>query len=607
MNKKIYGFDKFFEKKLSLTDLKADKARGNTLVGMLKNKQKIELDSGVQIEVDKMKDPDIDGAWEDPAVAVKNLVDASGEFDILKATDYFKNMKPKDKRINKLRGNAYVPVLQDKTGKEYMLTDLKKNINFGSTGAGLRIREHESIQMIFLAKRLHDGVDYPEPTVIKERYYYPEMADTLETIVDKTSFEFGDITLKLAPGFILTEEMFAYYGGDQSWLSTFANVPNKLANQVDSKGRKVLSPNIAYTIFHVSNKEAKATSNVIFAKFKALSKMRPKPSNEAIESIEEVDEPNKKYFSRLPYPEDTPKYIKPFDRASKEEIDFSKYCPADIFIVDTNSINDLNKGIMACEDILELNTYLNDSFNDRQIIPVSLKRVGPSPNSAILIINAEEKMKLPSFHVSSFRISADINKGIGSKIMTDSKWKNNGKTIRRERNLTMDSPNTRVNNNIDGEIDGLWARHGKVSLVWIKKFIEGSDYYRKIEDLFDKYSNDEVDDKVSVEISEWKNLSDKKVEELKQILNKVQADIDLMESKSGSLKLKVRHDLGGKDIGGIQNKLISKIQSLQVIRALCGIYFISPAEVDRVVTKILLYALSVQNPGFSSPKYVRVI
>jgi hypothetical protein len=73
------------------------------------------------------------------------------------------------------------------------------------------------------------------------------------------------------------------------------------------------------------------------------------------------------------------------------------------------------------------------------------------------------------------------------------------------------------------------------------------------------------------------------------------------------LKLKVRHDLGGKDIGGIQNKLISKIQSLQVIRALCGIYFINPAELDKVVTKMLLYALSIQNPGFSSPKYVRVI
>ena len=593
MNKKIYGFEKFFEKKLSLTDLKADKARGNTLVGMLKNKQKLELDSGVQIEVDKMKDPDIDGAWEDPAVAVKNLVDASGEFDILKATDYFKNMKPKDKRINKLRGNAYVPVLQDKTGKEYMLTDLKKNINFGSTGAGLRIREHESIQMIFLAKRLHDGVDYPEPTVIKERYYYPEMADTLETIVDKTSFEFGDITLKLAPGFILTEEMFAYYGGDQSWLSTFANVPNKLANQVDSKGRKVLSPNIAYTIFHVSNKEAKATSNVIFAKFKALSKMRPKPSNESIESIEEVDEPNKKYFSRLPYPEDTPKYIKPFDRASKEEIEFSKYCPADIFIVDTNSINELNKGIESCGDILELNTYLNDSFNDRQIIPVSLKRVGPSPNSAMIIINAEEKMALPSFEVTSFRISTDADKGIGSKIMTDSKWKNNGEEVERQRNLTMDSPNTRRNNNIDGEIDGVWARHGKVSLLWIKRFIEASDYYRKIEESG-----------ADIEISVWQDLESKKVGELKQILQKVQKDIDSLESK---IEIDIRHDLGGKDIGDLENKLISKIQSLQVIRALCFIDSVNKEEVDKIVTKILLYALSIQNPGFSSPKYVRVI
>jgi len=606
MNKKIYGFDKFFEKKLELSDFKNDPVRGKTLVGKLKNKEKLALNLGGEVEIDKMKDPDIDGAWEDPSVAVKNLVDTSGEFDILKATDYFKNTKPKDKRLNKLKGNVYVPVLQDKTGKEYMLTDLKKDVNFGSTGAGLRIREHESIQMIFLAKRLSDGVDYPEADEVGGKYYYPEMAKILGTMSGKDNSKFGNIELKFAPGFVLTKEMAAYYGSDQSWLSTFTNVPNKLVNQVDSKERKVLSPNIAYTIFHVSNKEASATSNVIFAKFKALSKMRPK-TNESKNPENIIGPLPYSHFSRLSYPEDGPRYIKPFDRASKEEIDFSKYCPADIFIVDTNSINDLNKGIEQCEDIMELNTYLNDSFNDRQIIPISLKRVGPSPNSAMIIINAEDKMELPSFNVASFRISADPDKGIGAKIMTDSKWKNKGEEIERQRNLTMDSPNTRANGNIDGEIDGVWARHGKVSLLWIKKFIEGSDYYRKIEDLFDKYSNDEVDEKLSVEISDWKNLSDKKVEELKQILSKVNEDIDLMESKNGSLKLKIRHDLGGRDIGGIQNKLISKIQSLQVIRALCGIYFINPAEVDKVVTKILLYALSIQNPGFSSPKYVRVI
>jgi hypothetical protein len=598
MNKKIYGFDKFFEKKLELSDFKDDTARGNILVGKLKNKEKLALNLGGEIEVDKMKDPDIDGAWEEPEAATKNLVDDSGDFDMEKATDYFKNTKPKEQRTNKFRGNSYVPVLKDKFGKEYLLTDLKKDINFGSTGAGLRISEHESIQMIFLAKRLHDGVDYPEPETTKKgnksKYSYPEMADTLETIVGKTGFEFGNIKLKLAPGFVLTEDMFAYYGSDQSWLSTFANVPNKLANQIDSKGKKVLSPNIAYTIYHISNKESNSVPQVIKAKFSALSKMRPK-TNESTKTPDTIIGPLPySYFSRLPNQEDAPTYIKPFDRASKEEIEFSKYCPADIFIVDTNSINDLNKGISECNDILELNTYLNDSFNDRQIIPISLKRVGPSPNSAILIINAEEKMELPSFDVESFRLSADAGKGIGSKIMTNSKWKNNGEEIERQRNLTMDSPNTRKNSNIDGEIDGVWARHGKVSLLWMKKFIEGSDFYQKLHD------------RVDMEISEWQSLEKKGVVELKKIMSGIQEDIDSLKS---DMNIDIKYDLAGKEVGDLEKKLISKIQSLQVIRALCVIdkFDDTDKEVDRIVTKMLLYALSIQNPGFSSPKYVRVI
>jgi len=243
---------------------------------------------------------------------------------------------------------------------------------------------------------------------------------------------------------------------------------------------------------------------------------------------------------------------------------------------------------------LELNTYLNDSFNDRQIIPISLKRVGPSPNSAILIINAEEKMELPSFDVESFRLSADAGKGIGSKIMTNSKWKNNGEEIERQRNLTMDSPNTRKNSNIDGEIDGVWARHGKVSLLWMKKFIEGSDFYQKLHD------------RVDMEISEWQSLEKKGVVELKKIMSGIQEDIDSLKS---DMNIDIKYDLAGKEVGDLEKKLISKIQSLQVIRALCVIdkFDDTDKEVDRIVTKMLLYALSIQNPGFSSPKYVRVI
>ena len=590
MNRKIYGFDKFFEKKLDLTDLKSNKARGNTLVNKLKNKEDLELDGGGVVNVDQMKDPDIDGSWIDPGVAVDNIVDDSGEFDIVKATNYFKNMKPKAERTNKFRGNSYVPVLKDKNGKEYLLTDLKKDINFGSTGAGLRIREHESIQMIFLALRMSQNKDFPGPKIEKRgsnnKYSYPEMADILQTFVGTASFKFGNVSVDTAPGFKVTQEVCDHYCADQSWLSTFANVPNKLANQRDSKGNLILGSNRGYTIFHVSGKDANATPNVIFNRFKALSKGGGLKSEKV---------PGK-HFSRLPNAPESPKYINAFNRASKEEIEFSKYCPADIYIVDTDSIADLNAGINSCNDILELNTYLNDSFNDRQILPVSLKRVGPSPNSATIIVNAEEGMELPIFDVTSFRLSEDAEKGIGSKIMTKSLWNHGGEIIDRERNMTLDSPNTGKNSNIDGEIDGKWARHGKISLLWIKKFIEGSVFYQKLDDRFD------------IRIMEWAELQKNDLDQLKEILRGVQNDIKSLKSDSDK-KIEIRQDLGGKEIGDARGKIISKIQSLQVVKALAMIdkFDDKNTEVDEIVSKMLLYALSIQNPGFSSPKYIRVI
>lgn len=563
MNKKIYGFDKFFEKELTLTDLRsasADGTRGDTLVKKLKNKEKISLKNGEKIDIEQMKDTDIDGEWTDASVGSDNLLDDSGKFDILKATDYLKNTK----KSKAARANSYVKVFRDDdTNTEYTLSDFQKDSDFGSTGAGIRIKEHESIQMLFLAKRILQGKDYTKPTMtmasakdrktkeIKEvkRYEYPDIKEVLRSFVNTTITKIGNTDLRLAPGFKFTEQMFNHYCDDQSWLGTFCNVPNLLCNQNDNSGNPVLSNDIKYTIFHVSYKGTDSTPNIIFNQFKSLSK--------------------------------------------GQNVEFSKYCPADIYIVDTNSINTLNSGIKSCKDIFELNTYLNDSFIDRQIIPVSLKRVGPSPNSATLIINAEEGMDLPTFDVSSFRLSKDMSKGIGSKIMTNSEWIHNGKKIQRQRNLTMDSPNTGKNSNIDGEIDGVWARHGKVSLLWIRKFIEESDLYHRI---------DEVG-----RIMEWQELTKLDISELNELLKEI--ELDLADLKS-EIDIRIDYDLAGREIkGNIEKKLISKIQSLQIIRALAVIdkYDESKKEVNRIVSNMLLYALSIQNPGFSSPKYIRVI
>ncbi len=109
------------------------------------------------------------------------------------------------------------------------------------------------------------------------------------------------------------------------------------------------------------------------------------------------------------------------------------------------------------------------------------------------------------------------------------------------------------------------------------------------------------------------------MDDLKDMLDRIRMEIEKLVPE---MKVKVAYSNAGKDIGDSEKKMISKIQSLQVIRALAAIDAIDkdlngesdPAEeekreseVDRIVSNMLLYALSIKNPGFSSPKYVRVI
>ena len=222
MNKKIYGFDKFFEKGLTLTDLtgsSVDGKRGDTLVRKLKNKEKIRLNNGELVDIEQMEDPDIDGTWQDADIASDNMLDDSGKFDIVKATDYLKNTK----KSKAARVNSYVKVFKDTdTDEEYTIGDFQKDRDFGSTGAGVRIREHESIQMMFLAKRIQENVDFTAPKmtkkIVKDRitkqmkevkiYEYPEIRDILESFKNQTNFKIGNTTLYPAPGFKLTDDMF---------------------------------------------------------------------------------------------------------------------------------------------------------------------------------------------------------------------------------------------------------------------------------------------------------------------------------------------------------------------------------------------------------------
>ena len=95
---------------------------------------------------------------------------------------------------------------------------------------------------------------------------------------------------------------------------------------------------------------------------------------------------------------------------------------------------------------------------------------------------------------------------------------------------------------------------------------------------------------------------------MKELLKEIESDISRLKSQ---IDIEINYDLAGRDItGNVEKKLISKIQSLQVIRAIAIIDKHDKEkkeEVDNIVSKMLLYALSIQSQGFSSPKYIRVI
>jgi hypothetical protein len=268
-------------------------------------------------------------------------------------------------------------------------------------------------------------------------------------------------------------------------------------------------------------------------------------------------------------------------------------------MVDIDRINEIYTTMDSCSDILELNTAMNSMFDERILIPISLKRSGPSDGDTLIVVNAEHEMTLPQFSVRGMRLSNDVSKGIGTKIMTISTWNNGGQLIETERNLSIDSPNTGQNVNIDGEIDGKWARHGKISLSWMIKFIEESNLYDRVRD----YVEDQP-------INTFQDLNRLSEEELESILSSINADILSMER---DIKVEILSDVRGRNIDGEgrKRKLISKVQSMQVIRALTVIDSHDNSEkereIDKIVSNMMLYALSIKNPNFESPRYVRAV
>jgi hypothetical protein len=366
-----------------------------------------------------------------------------------------------------------------------------------------------------------------------------------------------------------------HFDSDPEWMATFRNSINNLA-KARPAGKSLFDPTINYKFYQNSVSDPNSIHKIVSKKFKELLR------------DSSYDDEHKK-------------------------LDFNKYCPADVWAISSNEAeyNDICNCIKSATDILDLNRILNAEFDKRTLIPISLKKVGIKVNSGKIIVNNEAGAEIPKFNVTQFHLEPDSDKGIGSKIDTTSIWYPKGeiKPIERQRNIKIDTSNSSKFQNVDGEIDGVYSRHGKISFLVMKKFIQESPLYDKVLEV----DNNPLQ---TVEL-----LKLKTVEELKEIIEDLEDEIKNFGHK---LSIKITYDLKGRPNNSLEKKLISKIQSMQIIRVLSIIDYYDVVvnnnprrlingqpnpdnEIDKIITKVLLYALSIHTGGFNTPRYARVI
>ena len=554
---RVLKYLKFFEEaELNLGELDKQRVggkRGNFLIKKLKE-PKVVLDIKGEGErtINSIK---IDGEEVVPSVAAKEIsIGNTDNYDSGKAAKLFGKPRYKDVFIS--------------GEEEFKLNQVKKTKEFGSVGPGVLTREYEAIQCLFIAYKLK----YPRKSILLQ-----DVLDFWENYCNKDAEALKRINIYLDNKVVITENILDSLSSNRDWLNTFLKVPEVLF-----RFKGMFSPRLSYSVFHESNTDEISPAQNLLKKFNKLKK------------VKNVD----------------------------SKVNFSKFCPADVYIVVTRYISALNKAISACETMDELVKVIDDYFDGNILIPVSLKKVKNGDETFQIIINKEQDKKLPDFDIKYFRITQDPTKGIGSRISTVSKWTDENRNgeeniIRKNRDITIDSSNTGNSVNVDGEVAGSSSRHGKISFTGIKSILDihkGTFYLDEIEKHSELKTRTLTDLRNSItslytellNLREFANGVD--VMEMPSTIQVPNVKKGVPTGTSWNKVIKYT-DLSKteEEDGNIKNKLISKLQSLQILVSIAKIYKVNPEIGNDVMTKIMRHALSIQTSDFDTPRYLRII
>lgn len=526
--KKIPNYKSFLEEvELNLAEL--GKVRDNEKRGdvlVRKLKDDPSFTTNNNKNIEVDKMKDEEGNWVEPSDVIDDIT-TDGEYDPDKAKKYF------------TKGTRYEPVFKDEDGDEFRLNQFKKTKEFGSAGAGRLVKQFESVQCIFLAIK----------QVFPERYlgssnlirFFNEFVNYPSNLVHLPDVVMKEDEMR---GFKIDENLMNDFLQDPNWLETFFKIPNRLW----TKTGNYIDTNRVYSIYHVGYSGSDSPYTAIYNKYKELSK------------IEDFT-----------------------------DINITKYCPADVYMISIIDKDKIITDINSTETINELNAVLNKYFDTKMLVPISLKKI--SGNFKI-ITNSELGKELPDFFIKSFMVGSDM-RGISSKISTTSIWKHkNDKDVDiKDRNINFDSSDTSKGQNIDGEVEGSSSRHGKVSFKAIKRILD---------------SKIEAGAKIQ-KLQTYQELSLLNIDQLKSLVRSLISTINTLRKQTESDLIKVQPITRGSDISSNEKKLISRIQSLQVVLAIIQLHEINHRDSHDAVTKILRYALSIQTDKFDTPRYLRVV
>jgi hypothetical protein len=420
------------------------------------------------------------------------------------------------------QSNRYLDVIdgEDINGDDddYKLNDLEKTAEFGSSpGSSLGTTKTRIVESI---QCMYLSLRQEKEVTLLRNSFYNEIISQQTT---------GRVRIPIE----ITQDVLDSFFSD--WWITWIKTANSLysVRNIPSVGRvdSILNPRTIYKLYHVGFRSG--LISVINRKYKQF-------------------EPS---------------------------LNISKWCPADIWAVNLEREERIARTINTSNSIVELNQKIDNLFDKKLLVGISLKKLTSTDEVPDIIINKETP--IPTYKFDSIKLSKDPFTSIGLMVISRRFSEAYGQGLEQLKIGSSSGPDEI--GNINFEVIGKTARHGKIALS-------------RINEILHNLNVEEIET-----ASELSNVSDRELTRRIKELN------ELIINEYGS------NESDRTQTTRSRVRMISKYQSLLFAKLLYD-YEDEPSDEidgysisDVIVQKILYFAMSISNDRFVCPKYARFI